>query len=230
MSTEIKARAKRLGRAITEMFGHPITTAQVLELVAKEEGFPSWDAASACYRQPRHQQQIEVSAFSLLRQHRQFGMFIIGRSGTGKHLQVTELLLDQLRAGVPVVVVDSGLSYIKLAQAVGGRILSLQPDGQAKDEQFGQAPLVVIECDAIPGDGVVSALPALPTQERPPFLVIDETWRTSRILPDLVQFVRNWVAQGASFCITGQGDGDVAEFLAMDVMTVTMRLTSGAPA
>ncbi len=230
MNTDLKARATRLGRAITKMFGHPVTTAQGLELVAQEENFPSWDAAAACYRQPRPQQSIELSAFSLLRHQRQFGMFIIGPSGTGKHLQVTELLLDQMRAGVPVIVVDSGLNYVKLAQAVGGRVLSLQPDGQPKDDQFGQLPLVVIECEAIPREGVVSALPALPAHERPPFVVIDETWRTSRVFPALVQSVRNWVAQGASFCITGQSDDDVAEFSGMNVMSVTMHLTSGAPA
>lgn len=51
MTTEIlKSRAKRLRPAIVEMFGVPVSTAQALELVAKEENFPNWDAASACFK------------------------------------------------------------------------------------------------------------------------------------------------------------------------------------
>lgn len=51
MTTEIlKSRAKRLRPAITKMFGVPVSAAQALELVAKEENFPNWDAAFACFK------------------------------------------------------------------------------------------------------------------------------------------------------------------------------------
>ncbi len=49
MNTELKTRAKRLGNAISTMFNIPITHAQSLELVAKEENYPNWDAACKCY-------------------------------------------------------------------------------------------------------------------------------------------------------------------------------------
>lgn len=230
MSTDLKIRAKRLGRAITEMFGHPVTSSQGLELVAKEENFPNWDAASACYRPTQPQRLLDVSAFSMIREPRPFGMFIIGRSGVGKHLQITELLLDQMKAGGPVIVVDSGRSYVKLAEAVGGRVITVQPDGQRKDKH-GEAPLVVIDSEELPTGETVAALDLtrLLETERPSFVVIDETWRTSRTFRDLVPIVRGWVAEGASFCITGQSDEDVAPFLGMDAMTTTMRLSSGDP-
>lgn len=49
MSSEnLKARAKRLRPAIAAMFSVPVSHSQSLELVAHEENFPTWDAASAC--------------------------------------------------------------------------------------------------------------------------------------------------------------------------------------
>lgn len=42
----LKAEAKRLRSAITEMFGIPVSTSQSLELIAKAKNFPSWGAAS----------------------------------------------------------------------------------------------------------------------------------------------------------------------------------------
>lgn len=45
---EYKARATRLRAAIKLMFGIDCTSSEAYELVAKEENFPNWDAASAC--------------------------------------------------------------------------------------------------------------------------------------------------------------------------------------
>jgi twitching motility protein PilT len=49
---ELKSNAKRLQSAISEMFGVPVSTAQSLELIAKSQNFPSWDAACACTNRP----------------------------------------------------------------------------------------------------------------------------------------------------------------------------------
>ncbi|MDH0341978.1 glyoxalase superfamily protein [Chromobacterium haemolyticum] len=46
--TEMKAEAKRLRSAVTEMFGIEVSTAQSLELYAKMKNYPNWDAACAC--------------------------------------------------------------------------------------------------------------------------------------------------------------------------------------
>lgn len=43
---EVKARAKRLRRAVATMFGIPVSIAQSYELLAQEENYPNWDAAS----------------------------------------------------------------------------------------------------------------------------------------------------------------------------------------
>ena len=48
-NTELKVRAKRLRTAIKVVLGVDATNSQALELVAREENFPTWDAASACY-------------------------------------------------------------------------------------------------------------------------------------------------------------------------------------
>lgn len=51
-SETLKTRAKRLRPALAEMFKVAVTHSQSLELVAKEENFPSWDAACASFGQP----------------------------------------------------------------------------------------------------------------------------------------------------------------------------------
>ena len=69
-SETLKTRAKRLRPALAEMFKVSVTHSQTLELVAREENFPSWDAACASYGQlrnnpairlPRATQSIQVS-------------------------------------------------------------------------------------------------------------------------------------------------------------------------
>lgn len=49
---ELKARAKRLKTAIQDVLGVAVSTSQSLELVAKEENYPNWDAASGCSLKP----------------------------------------------------------------------------------------------------------------------------------------------------------------------------------
>lgn len=50
MITEnLKPRAKRLRAAIADVLNVAVTHSQSLELVAKEENYPNWDAACACF-------------------------------------------------------------------------------------------------------------------------------------------------------------------------------------
>lgn len=56
---EYKVRAKRLQSAIKSTFGVNCTSSQALELVAKEENYPSWDALSAISKEPN--QKVEVA-------------------------------------------------------------------------------------------------------------------------------------------------------------------------
>ncbi|ALN21866.1 MULTISPECIES: glyoxalase superfamily protein [Ectopseudomonas] len=55
-SDSLKSRAKRLRTAVTDMLKVPVTHSQSLELVAKEENFPNWDAACASYGRPKQGQ------------------------------------------------------------------------------------------------------------------------------------------------------------------------------
>lgn len=50
-SETLKARAKQLRPAVAEMFKVSVTHSQALELVAKAENFPTWDAACVSYGQ-----------------------------------------------------------------------------------------------------------------------------------------------------------------------------------
>lgn len=53
MHTEnLKARAKRLRAALTQIVNTTITHSQSLELVAREENYPNWDAACASCKRP----------------------------------------------------------------------------------------------------------------------------------------------------------------------------------
>ena len=54
MQKNLKSRAKRLRPAIEKMFGVSVTHSQSLELVAKEENYPHWDAACASFGQAIH--------------------------------------------------------------------------------------------------------------------------------------------------------------------------------
>ncbi|MFK4132411.1 glyoxalase superfamily protein [Pseudomonas luteola] len=49
MSTILKQRAKRLRNALGDLFDIRVSLSQSLELIAHEEGYSNWDAASACY-------------------------------------------------------------------------------------------------------------------------------------------------------------------------------------
>lgn len=52
MSKALRVRAKRLRSAIAKVLQQEISVAQSLELVAMEENYPNWDAASANYKAP----------------------------------------------------------------------------------------------------------------------------------------------------------------------------------
>ena len=65
---------------------------------------------------------------------------ITGVTGSGKSFQTTDLILQQLRLGADVFVLDKGDSYRRLAELVGGQYLAISPN----------APLTINPCA---GDG-----------------------------------------------------------------------------
>ncbi|SUD13198.1 Uncharacterised protein [Aquipseudomonas alcaligenes] len=60
----LKPRAKRLRAAVAQMLKVSITHSQALELVAKEENYPNWDAACASVRH-----QLKKSGSSVAKEH-----------------------------------------------------------------------------------------------------------------------------------------------------------------
>ena len=62
MTNDLKNRAKRLRVAIKDTLDVSITMAQSLELVAIEENYPNWDAATASFpKQPESQKTKNIS-------------------------------------------------------------------------------------------------------------------------------------------------------------------------
>lgn len=230
----LKARAKRLRTAIAAMFQVPVTTAQSLELVAQEENFPNWDAASANYTplasQPAQDTRKNVTAAGLLGLNSQTGTFVVAPPGSGKHLVAMQEILDQLRLGKTVVVLDRGAGYYKAAEALGGTYYFLGAEGDFEIRQFGEAPLVVYDFDRMPSTGGVSwhaDLPGMPPRvlTAEGFLAIDETCHVRASWPKVVSFAEAVTTGGGSLCITGQLDADVREFKACSVPVMkTIRL------
>ncbi len=68
-------------------------------------------------------------------------VLVTGATGSGKSFFMTDLILQQLRRGAAVWVVDKGESYRRLAEVLGGQFLRLSPD----------APVTLNPC-AGPGD------------------------------------------------------------------------------
>lgn len=60
----LKPRAKRLRAAVAQMFNVAVTHSQALELVAKEENYPNWDAACASVGHP-----LQKSGCSVAKEH-----------------------------------------------------------------------------------------------------------------------------------------------------------------
>lgn len=240
-AVNLKARAKRLRTAITAMFKVPVSVAQSLELVAQEENFPTWDAASASSGRTDASQSPAVPAYqgttasNFLSKLSQHGSFIVAPSGSGKHLYALHTMLDQLRLGKTVVAVDRGMSYLKLTELIGGTYHHLQADGNQEVRCFGNAPLVVYDFDKMPAAGQATwagDLPDLPADflTANGFFIIDEAWAIKQFYPGAIALLTTVAQAGGSYCVVGQRDEDVREFtVAVVPFMTTVRLKHGPP-
>lgn len=91
VASPLKIRAKRLRAGLKDLCDVHLTASQALELVAKEEGYPNWDAASACYTPPhpapRQRQYIDLSKLDIQSRH----IIVRGVTNSGKTTLATEL-------------------------------------------------------------------------------------------------------------------------------------------
>lgn len=120
-SEALKIRAKNLRNAVEGMLHVSVTHSQALELVAKEENFPTWDAACASFKtsstpdvSPRFVHEVsDVGIRQLLAPSNSIGALIVvwGVTGQGKtstaHAIIGDLLA-QANADTPTSILHSG--------------------------------------------------------------------------------------------------------------------------
>lgn len=237
-AVNLKVRAKRLRTAVANMFNVSVSVAQSLELVAKEENFPTWDAAASCCTvsqaipAPTFHAWSSLTASNMLTKNSQHGRVIVGRSGSGKHHYALNMILDQLRFGRTVVAIDRGMSYYKFVELVGGTYHHLQNNSRHEMRRFGDTPLVVYDLDKIGAIDQASwtcDLPGLPPAllTENGFLFIDEVWAVEHCYPGAGTLLKTVAKSGGSYCVAGQNDDDVRRLTEANVpFMLTVRLES----
>ncbi|WP_153785190.1 ATPase, T2SS/T4P/T4SS family [Pseudomonas sp. EMN2] len=135
-SEALKVRAKNLRNAVEGMFRVSVTHSQALELVAREENYPTWDAACASFK-PSSTQDVgkigahEVSNLSvhqMLAPSSSSGALIVvwGVTGQGKTSTVrviVEDLIAQQDADKPTDILHVGLKEFPYPERVSARYI-----------------------------------------------------------------------------------------------------------
>lgn len=232
MTTEgLKAEARRLRAAVAEMFDVNPTHSQSLELIAKTKNYPNWDAASGSSHvsgmpPDGHVGQSATTTASSLFSISQHGLIIVAATGTGKHLHALHAIQDQLQMGKTVVILDAGRSYLKLAQAVGGRFVWLLENNQYELRVFGHAPLIVYDIERMPmGIAWSGELPLMSAEvlSANGFIAIDEIGRVLRDIPVAGELTSRIAHAGGSYLAVAQ-DEEQAATLATISMPFVMKM------
>ena len=181
-----------------------------------------------CHADPMHHELAPSTQSSLPTETGRplLPVFILGRSGVGKHVYTTMHVADYLSRGKSVMVLDWGRSYHKLSQTLGGTYLTLREEGGFTVEVHGSAPLTVCAFDAIRSTWTWP-LPPVPRHDdmTDGLVVVDEALVLQRLFPQVVDAVGELLRDGASFCIAGQCIEDVAAFLPLSPNFRTIRLS-----
>lgn len=136
-SETLKTRAKKLRNAVEGMFHVSVTHSQALELVAKEENFPTWDAACASFKAssapdayPRYAHEPSDFGIRLmLAPSSSLGALIVvwGVTGQGKTSTaraIVDDLLAQPNADKPMAIVHAGVKEFSYPEMVAARYVS----------------------------------------------------------------------------------------------------------
>lgn len=137
---------------------------------------------------------------------------IAGRPGTGKSTMANDDVLNALRQGSGVHVLDCGRSYHELARAVGGTTVFLDITGDPEIQAHGHASLVVYDFERLGWNEPPRPLQLLPFAAPPRhgsiLLVVDESYRIARWVADLAAALEQHVDEGGSTVVIAQDVGD----------------------
>lgn len=203
--SKLKKAAKVIVRA------GDIQHAQALDQVAKDAGYHHWKHVTACAETTSGTPSLASltsrrcvdDRFSSTKQ--QDFTVITGPTGSGKSLRGIDLILNALREGKPVHVLDVGHSYDKLCRMVGGTYVTLATGQDTTEIVHGKCLLVIFELEEMVRSGVkLNALPTSSHATAETLLVVDELWQTAALVPDLPIHIRDHLCAGGSVALLSQ--------------------------
>ncbi|MFL1449423.1 ATPase, T2SS/T4P/T4SS family [Pseudomonas tritici] len=133
-SETLKTRAKNLRNAMVGMLGVSVTHSQALELVAKEENYPTWDAACASFKVPstpdasraHEHEPSDIEVRQMLAPSSSLGALIVvwGITGQGKTSTarvIVDDLLAQPNGDIPRSILHAGVKEFTYPESVTAR-------------------------------------------------------------------------------------------------------------
>lgn len=157
---------------------------------------------------------------------------ITGRAGSGKTMRGVDLILNALREGKAVQVLDSGRSYFSLCKAVGGMYITHQSEFESIEKFDHVLPLMVYDVEEI--SNLEKKLTPISWPIRPvpgALLLVDELWQMVELFPDLQTHIENHLRAGGSVALLCQEpcstlDEVFQHFWRTDIPTVRKSLVS----
>jgi hypothetical protein len=140
----------------------------------------------------------------------QENFLIVGTSGSGKHLFAAQRLMNSLADGNTALVFDGSRSYRHLARMLGGTIVTVGYTRAIAVERFGTTPLTVFELDHPKEPVDIAKLPHLSDITATTFVLVDDMWHVTRVLPGLLDWLQKGEELNAGFCGVMQLISDVA--------------------
>ena len=154
-SETLKIRAKNLRNAVEGMLHVSVTHSQALELVAKEENFPTWDAACASFKasstpevDPRFADEVsDIRIRQMLAPSSSLGALIVvwGVTGQGKTSTaraIVDDLLAQPDADNPTAILHAGFKEFSYPEMVAARYVP-ETESILRSGQLTEALVVV---------------------------------------------------------------------------------------
>ena len=217
--TRVKNQAKQLTVRLTEL-GIGISHSQALEGVAAIAGYKNWHTYAAnvdkvgieleaksvkCSIQTTFGVSNSVPGFQ---DNGQFGSFIIGATGEGKTQYLNYLLMNTLKKGVPVLVIEHGDELHYSIKKYGGTVTKLGKNGVLPTVfDYGtEESRNSLQCGYSFENNhkfEVDRFPTVPKFSKSPIIFIDDAKSCFSQCPSLKAVVFDLIKKGASFYATG---------------------------